>query len=464
MSVHVLRGKALAKAPHARLAPKSVRIIAQTGLGMCLAWGVLTKSLPFVLAETHPEIALRLDPRNPVALIALAERQRAKLLQLRQSQDEAVATLEVTDSASNAGPASSQASPGQEPAHPEIDQYRKEIADLARRAIANDPLNAHGFRLLAELADTPEQTRLLMNEAVKRSRRESMAVFWLLTDSFARKDFGDVVEKAQVLLRTGSNLAAEAMRYLCELAAIPDARPALVAALAQRPSWRSGFFNTLPNSVELAGTPFELMIALKDAGSEIGAQELAPYLNVLVRENLAPYARDVWLQVHPESAQSNALLNNAAFAEEPSGLPFDWTVKRGANAMMEFAPLGDQEPGRSVRFSFGGGRAQFPELSQMIVLAPGRYRFSGEMEGMIRARRGLRWEVRCWKGNVLVQSEMLYGLPIKRQPVDLDIDVPDSDDCRSQQLRLFHDARSASEQLISGQASFRSLTLTAVAQ
>lgn len=462
MSGHVLRDKAGATPPHVRPSRKVLQILGQIGLGIFLIWGVLTKSLPFVFAESNPELALRLDPYNPVALIALADRQRAKLLQLRQSHDESVAALGPANDNSDGSTETRITGGRQDSALAEIDHYRVEIADLARRAIASDPLNAHGFRLLAEVADDPDHARPLMKEAVKRSRRESIAVFWLLADSFERKDFADVVEKAEVLLRTGSNLAQEAMRYLCELAAIPDAQPALATALAQKPSWRRGFFDALPTSVELAGTPYELMLAVQDAGSKIEPQELAPYLNVLVRENLTPYARDVWVQLRPEGAQPNALLNNATFAEEPSGLPFDWTVRRGANAMAEFAPLEDKVGGdRTVRFSFGGGRAEFPELSQMIVLTPGRYRFSGEMEGMIRARRGLRWEVRCWKGNVLAQTEQLYGRPGTRQAFSLEIDVPDRDDCRSQQLRLFHDARSASEQLISGQPSFRSLALTA---
>jgi hypothetical protein len=438
-------------------------------VGIFLVWGVLTKSLPFVFAETNPELALRLNPDNPVALIALAERERAKLLQLTEDQEDATKTPETTNSASNSGTDAAgvlvRTNTGQATAIGEINKRRKQIVSLARRAIANDPLNARGFRLLAEVSDTPEQTRLLMKEAVKRSRRESIAVFWLLGDSFARKDFLDVVEKSEVLLRTGSNLTPEAMSYLSELAASPEGRAALVPALAQQPIWRRSFFDALPNVVQLADTPYELMSALKDAGSDLAASELAPYLNALVRENLVSYAHDIWVQLRPNGDRQPAtLLNNAAFANDPSGLPFDWIIERGANVMVEFTPLGDKDRSRSVRFSFGAGRVQFPELSQVIILAPGRYQFSGEFEGMIRARRGLRWEIHCWKGKELAKTEMVYGLPTAPwQPFGLDIEIPDRDDCRSQQLRLFHDARSASEQLISGQASFRSLSLTTLA-
>lgn len=445
-----------------------LRVFTLPVFGILLIWGVLTKSLPFVFAETNPELALRLNPDNPVALIALAERERAKLLKLTQAREDAARVPETTNSNNNSGTdtADAQALAIKESGGTlaEINKYRDEIISLARRAIANDPLNARGFSLLAEVSDTPEQTRQLMKEAVKRSRRDSIAVFWLLADSFARKDFVDVVEKAEVLLRTGSNLTPEAMVYLSELAAIPEGRAALVPALVKRPSWRAAFFQVLPNIVQLAGTPYDLMAALHDSGSELAASELAPYLNALVRENLVPYAHDIWVQLAPEKDRRQAtLLNNGAFTHEPSGLPFDWTVQRGMNAMAEFAPVGDKAGSRSLRFSFGSGRVQFPELSQILILAPGRYRFTGELAGMIRARRGLRWEIHCWKGKELAKTEMLYGLPnAPLQPFGLDVDVPDRDDCRSQQLRLFHDARSASEQLITGQASFRSLALTAL--
>ena len=45
-------------------------------------------------------------------------------------------------------------------------------------------LNAEAYRLLAEMERDPDRARLPMQEAVKRSRRESVAVFWLLNDSF----------------------------------------------------------------------------------------------------------------------------------------------------------------------------------------------------------------------------------------------------------------------------------------
>ncbi len=300
-----------------------------------------------------------------------------------------------------------------------------------------------------------------MQEAVKRSRREAVAVFWLMSDSFERGDFSGVVENADILLRTQPDLQPQVMTDLGALAAIPEGRSVLTTMLAKRPSWRASFFNALPKNIRYAGTPYALMTALKNAGSPPSSSEVVPYVNALIGAGLVRYAHDIWLELVQHQDRSRAsLLINSNFAKAPSGLPFDWSVMRGQNATFDFTPLGDQEGGRSVEFEFGVGRVQFPELSQIVVLEPGHYQLIGEVQGAIRAKRSLRWAIRCWRGKELAQTEMLYGGTTRPwRSFELNIEVPDQDDCRAQQLRLFHDSRSASEELISGHIAFRFLSL-----
>jgi len=435
-----------------------------------LVWAILTSTLPYALAASHPELALRLNPNNPVALITLAERARTRLLDLIAPVEPTVAAASKPSTGPEAAAETTASDPPNAPDQKEraaeIESLKNTIRSLARRAIANDPFNAHAFRLLGEVADDPERIRFLMQEAVKRSRREWIAVLWLMADSFERKDFADVVDKADILLRTGSNLTPEAMNYLTGLAATPEGQAPLIATLAERPPWRRSFFETLPNNVQYASTPYELMTALKTAGSAPSDAELAPYLRVLMRENLVIDAHDIWLQFERDDESAPVpLLNDPDFADEPSGLPFEWSIRRGSNAAVEYAGLGENDRSQSVKFVFGVGRSQFPELSQVLVLGPGRYKLSGEFGGMIRAKRGLRWEVKCWRGRELTKTDMIYGHPrIAWQPFNLDIEVPDEESCRSQQLRLFHDARSSSEQLISGEISLRHLSLVAMTQ
>ena len=447
------------RAAHAFLASRKASATLLVVIGACLGWAILTKSLPYALAETYPELALRFNPDNPVALITLAERARTRIIALTyqaQAAKGSASTVGAGQSGQAAAPPSAVTADASE-----VDDLRNEIRALSRRAIAADPLNASAFRLLGEVSDTPEQKRLFMKEALNRSRRESIAALWLMADSFEQKNFVDVVEKADVLLRTAPGYTAEAMRYLAVLAENPEGRVALAASLAQKPAWRPRFFDAFPRNIQYAGTPLELALVLGETGSAPSALELAPYLRLLMRENLVTYAHDIWLQL-PGSQRpgSTPLLNNADFAAQPSGLPFDWLMQRASNAVVEFVPLTDGTGGRSVQFSFDGARVQFPELSQVLVLDPGRYRLSGEFKGAIAARRGLRWEIRCGQGKVLARTEMLQGKPGQAwQAFALEVEIPDLDDCRSQQLRLFHDSRSASEQLASGQMAFRRLAL-----
>jgi hypothetical protein len=427
--------------------------------GTFFAWIVLTKSLPFALTEHAPELALRLNPNSSVTLIALAERKRRALLELTQQSPNTSALSTAPENQRDPAPENAHAHEG----NAEIDRLRKEIGSLARLAIANDPLNARAFRLLAELSESRDQMRKLMNEAVKRSRREAAAVYWVMADSHERGDLSDAVDKADILLRTRSQLTSSVMGHLAAIAATPEGRAILVPVLKQRPNWRGSFFTALPRNIQLAGTPFELMVALRDAGEKISVSELAPYLDVLVSEDLASYAYEVWLELLPEEQGQKRLLNNSDFAHELSGLAFDWTIQRGENAFVEFVPAGNGKRGRVVQFGFGVGRLKFPELSQIVLLDPGAYRFNGEIQGSLRAVRGLRWELRCRKGKELAQTGMLYGDPNGAwQSFSFDVQVPDDEGCRTQKLRLFHDARSASEQFVTGQASFRDLTLTQI--
>ena len=79
---------------------------------------------------------------------------------------------------------------------------RKEIRQLAIRALAADPLNGEAYELLGLVSKEPERVRALMQEAVNLSRRESSALFWLLNDSFYRKDYRATLDYADLLLKT----------------------------------------------------------------------------------------------------------------------------------------------------------------------------------------------------------------------------------------------------------------------
>ena len=111
--------------------------------------------------------------------------------------------------------------------------------------------------------------------------------------------------------------------------------------------------------------------------------------------------------------------------------------------------------------TFGVGRVQFPEVSQTLVLAPGRYELGNGLQGSIIGKRGLRWEVNCLYGKrvALGRSEPLLGQFAGWTENKFEFVVPETPDCAGQVLRLYHDARSPSEQLVRGEVWLGGLTL-----
>ena len=63
--------------------PKAYALLG--GLGLFLCWVVITKSLPYALAPSLPDIALDLNPNNPVALMVKAELVRQQILKLSEA-------------------------------------------------------------------------------------------------------------------------------------------------------------------------------------------------------------------------------------------------------------------------------------------------------------------------------------------------------------------------------------------
>lgn len=446
------------------LASHPARALTLAAIAIGLAWLIVTKSLSYAVAERSPDLALWLDPRQPLALLERAERARTKLLK--------ATSLDMDVTASTSGPAESTArSQGsgtagalqdKRSAAEEREALREEIGSLADRVVSGERLEARAFRLLAEATSDLSKARLLMQRAVQLSRHESHAVFWLMNDSFERKDLSEVLEKADILLRTRQDLHPHVMGYLGDIAATPEGRKQLIPLLARKnPPWRAAFFNSLPSNVVRMETPLDVLLALKDAGSPPSSTELTPYIKFLVSKKRLDIAYGAWLQFVPQQQlESIGFLNNPAFAQDPSGIPFDWSFQRGQNTIIDFIPLRDAAGSRALRFRFGTGRVRFPEASQVLLLAPGRYRLSGAAQGRLTARRGLRWEIRCLGGgNALAETDMIFGSLNDQQAFTLDVRIPDGENCRAQRLRLYHHARSPSEELMSGEIFFRRLKL-----
>lgn len=423
--------------------PHPFRFFVLTIGGVLLAWLVITGSLVAYLAVAAPEAALWLSPGDPEALLNLAER----------SLQDAAKTL---DEAREGGAAGSQSgAPAGSLASAAAEVALDEARGRAETALANDPVNARALRLLGQIAHVGGDTALAaryMQAAARRWVHESAALFWLVRDSYARKDYGAALDFADALLRTQPPALAVLLPTLAAIAETPDARAGLEKLLATNPPWRRAFFAELPRAVSDARTPLILLLAMRETAAPATFADARGYIGALVEIKRYELAYYTWLQLLPPGQLAGAgALFNGSFEHAPSGLPFDWTMQGGSGVTLDIAPRPDALDQRALFIELGPGRVELRGVEQTLLLAPGSYRFQGKYQGELAGPRGLVWRVSCAGagGAPLGQSPMMIGAAPVWKDIALAFTVPAAG-CRAQQLQLVLDARMPSEQLVTG--------------
>ena len=395
--------------------------------GFFLIWAVIMGSVAAYLADTQPEIAIQLRSTNPTALLNLAT---AELKRYRADNDSST------------------------PAKPDP-EARAKIGSWAKLALRSDPLNPRAFRLLGQLSaqgSNEEQTMPLMAAAAHRSLRESDAIYWMMQKSYRDEDYRAVVRYADTLLRTRPSTAQHVMPILGKLAEHETASVELKQLLLTNPPWRAGFLDQLPANISDARTPLEVLLSLKDSSAPPTPADLRSYLNFLISHRFHELAYYAWLQFLPaEQISKVGLLFNGEFEFPPSGLPFDWTLSRSSGVAIKVAERPDKEGDHALLLDFGVGRVELPRITQLVTLAPGRYRFQGTTKVDVVSQRGLQWRITCvGKADTqLGESSVVQGTGAGWQDFSFSFTVPETD-CPAQEVQLVFNARWASEQFISG--------------
>jgi hypothetical protein len=481
-------------------------------LGAALVWIVLTRTLPTSLAETAPETALLLQPNEPRILLKRARADVEALyasLAAAQSQASptkgASAPAPVTPSAGDDKPAALSdrlvemaqvaerllpadtrpeeqklqppSSPAMAPGTPAVpspsDRPLGEraappdktdpIRDLARRSIGADPFNASALTILGQLSQLEGNetgTGPFMQAAARLSIRESYAVYWLLQQAQVAGDEATVIAKADTLLRTRARSVPLVVPVLAQLVEKNKATSNVAKLLATNPPWRPAFFSALPQSITDARTPLYLLLGLQGTDHPPSEREISSYLAFLMSRNFPELAYYAWLQfLPPEKFARLSPLHNGGFEAALTGVPFDWALSQGSGVTSEIRPLPGQESGQALFVEFTQGRAEFPGVTQTTLLGPGTYTLSGKLMGTLVGTRGLVWRVTCLGAGAIAQTEQLRGDIPQWRAFSQAFKIP-ADGCRAQQIRLELDARSASEQLVTGSLWFDDLAIT----
>ena len=219
------------------------------------------------------------------------------------------------------------------------------------------------------------------------------------------------------------------------------------------PSWREGFFSSLPSNISDARTPLEIFLSLKNTAAPPTTVELRSYLNFLVDRKFYDLAYYTWLQFLPaEQLNKVGNLFNGSFEFDPSGLPFDWVWTEKPGATIEIAAPPDREEERALSYRVWAWARRFLRhystdhvaSRQLSVSRAGTKQTlsaSGACSGGSPAL--------VYEGVPIGESAMINGQDSSWQDFQFSFNVPDSD-CPAQYVTLASGARSASEQFISG--------------
>lgn len=407
-------------------------------VGLVFEWQVITHSVVAFLAGRSPELAVEISPSNSLALGALAERRYLSADRERVAADEKAKAAGAVQAV-------------------QISEVRlTEIRGLAERALAGDPLDTRVVAILGVTVDAlgeKSKARALMTLAAKLTHQETMAELWLLDDALKSRSFETAGAKADTVLRTRPSAMPFVAPVLARMAEDAEGAPSIERLLASAPPWRSQFFTEIAFNGSDPLTPMRLLIDLKKSSKPATSAEYAPYLRALVTRKLYANAYYTWLQsLSDAQLQSIGYVFNGGFEQQPSGSPFDWLITQGAGSSIEFVEGPEVFGTKALRVDLGHGRIEFGGIEQTLSLAPGQYRLVLKLRGNLAGRRGLRWQLTCRDiaADPLAETQMFLGVARTWQDVAVKFEVPQTG-CDAQRLALGLAARSASEQLVTGQ-------------
>jgi hypothetical protein len=275
------------------------------------------------------------------------------------------------------------AAAGRSPGEATMRQFR-ELAAVA-------PLEAQPFLVQAAIAerngDLGAAQRLLL-EARRREPR-SIAARYLLSDLWLRSDrVADALGEMAVLARLVPGTAIQLVPALAQYAHTPGAAAELRKILAASPQLKNPLLNALASDPD----NIELMLKLEPSMSESADGKMSDWqrriVGTLVQAGDYRRAYQLWHDFAgvPENEGSDALLFNPEFRKVEVPPPFNWSfISSGAG-------FAEPENG-SMRILFYG-RENAVLASQLLLLAPGTYRFEAPAAGTV-APGILEWTVTC---------------------------------------------------------------------
>jgi hypothetical protein len=338
------------------------------------------QSLAFALADRQPQLALRIDADQPVALANAAR-------------------LAIAGSPSPASLA--------------------QARDQAARALTKDPMSSQAAAAIGafeQLHGAQDKAARAMLYAERLSRRDLSAQLWWIEFWALRGSVDRTLRHYDLAMRTARDAPAVLFPVLQRAVSNPIVARRLVPLLANRPAWSEQFLQQLAQSGSDEDAIYRLFLLLPDTTSDVPTSAVNVALNRLARNGRMQEAYRLFASYHPSDAGQP--VRNARFTPiAREATPFDWRmVEDGGSA--ELTPEGLLVEGSDD----GRGSAQ-----QIVALSPGPHAVIIESAP---ETAGPRLTVECVADGEVIGRAVGAG----RATIRLDFAVPQG--CKFQRLRI----------------------------
>lgn len=332
---------------------------------------------------------------------------------------------------------------------------------LALRGVQAYPLDGRNYRVLASIADARGDTSHalpLFQIAAERSPRDLPTRQMLVEYALKSGNMDQALQQLDQILRLDWTLAPELLPRMVRLAEFPATESAFVRALAQQPQWRARFLQTLATQASDPGLVDRIYNRIDSTpGAALSLDERAVWINRLIRDRNWSEAYFTWVSSLPAS-QRVALGNvfDGDFAFPPGNGVFGWQISPVVGADVRTAASTKADVGKTLAIDFDGTQITFRNVSQLLVLSPGRYVLHGKAQAdALDTGRGLQWVLTCAEGQqqLLASSPLLVGTQ-PWQDFAVAFEVP-GDLCGGQWLRL----QMGAPDRISGHAAYAALSV-----
>ncbi len=381
---------------------------------------LLARGYADYLARPVPERALSMNPNQPEALVAVAERALA------------AGALEEAEAA-------------------------------ATRVLYLHPFEGRALRVLgavAELGGDRARALALMRLTESTTPRESSAQFWLAINALVDKDLDGTLRRLDRLLRFEPETQRKIFPILWVIAFNPVGAGPLGAYLAADPPWRDSFMTGVIGGADSDAALSRLFSAIEAAGGRVTESELDRLAGRLLARRDWKRLRRLMATMAPDAPTDQ--IKDGGFDGVGRGPLLGWAIGPklpGADVLMAAA---DGSGNRTLYLAFHDRRVPFRQVSQVLLLPPGRYQLSGRARLQeLQATHGLGWNLSCVGSSALLgKSERMLGSRDWRE-FRFSFEVPEVD-CGGQVLQLVLDARIAAEQQIAGKAWFDDFSIDAL--